>query len=167
MSLFTLGRGNNLNMPIDPAALTQSNTPTVGDTNTLITADTPKGVLGGSLAGIVGDNIAGKANPARPIGWVVNNAQGDPFDNSPAVASEMLVFHINPNGLMEIDIYETCLEGTATPLVYAVDDELYTSQNGLATNEAPGGNAVDTNIIGHVMRVPTATNPKMLVQSKL
>lgn len=168
MTLNTLGRGNNLQLSIATAALTQVNN-NLGDTNALITGDTPKGVLGGSIAGIRGDGIAGAADKThRPIGWILNNAQGDPFDNSPAVASEKLPFHVNPNGLIKIDIYELNLQGTATPLVYAVDDKLYCSRNGFATNETPtGGNAVGTEIVGYVTSVPTSTDLFMTLQSKL
>ena len=78
-------RGNNQSVDLDAAAFTQDNFPS-GRVNSTLSAETSKGVLGGSVAGISGNfEIAAASETATPVGWFLNDAVGNPFENSPAV----------------------------------------------------------------------------------
>lgn len=167
MALKVLYRGhNNTYCDLADAALTQQNwTPaTVNDT---LSSATKNGVLGGSLAGIRGPGIAGKADAThRPLGWFVNDAQSDPFDNSPAIASGKAVFISVPGSMFKINVYETHTEDGLSALTYSEGDVLYSSQNGLATKEVAGaGNNVGDIAVGIVIDVPTAEDPYLTVSS--
>ena len=172
MALKILYRShNNTYFDLDDAAFDQINYIPGTTNNDILSTDEYRGaigVLGGSIAGLAGAGLVGKAdNTKAPLGWYVNDAQGAPFDNSPTVASEKGVF-IHGDCMIQIDVYETHEEqATPTPLAaYAAGDILYTSVNGLATKEAPGGgNNVDTTPIGRVVDVPTSENPFLTILS--
>ena len=167
MALKVLYRGhNNTYCDLTDEALTQQNwNPTL--VNDTITSTTKNGVLGGSLAGIHGPALVGKADAThRPMGWFVNDAQGDPFDNSPAVASGKAVFISVPGSMFKINVYETHTEDGLTPLTYDAGDILYASVNGLATKEvAAAGNNVGDVAVGVVIDVPTADNAFLTISS--
>lgn len=169
MALKILNRGNN-NTYADlvEEAFTQINYLEGTTVNDTLDATSPRGVLGGSLAGIHGAGLVGKADADhRVVGWFVNNAEGDPFDNAPAVASNKGVF-IRQLPMIQIDVYETHLQDGTDELTYAAGDLLYTSTNGFATNEAPDvGNDVDSTVVGIVLDVPTAENPFMTILSQI
>ena len=65
-----------------------------------------------------------------PIGLFVNNAAGNPFENSPAVASNKVAIAAK-FASVEVDVYED--------VVFAVSDKLYASANSFLTNVEPGG----------------------------
>ena len=113
----------------------------------------PIGVLGGSVAAVkVGDTKNYTVYPAdgtsayKAIGLFVNNAFGNPFDNSPAVASNKIAI-AQKLASVEVDVYE---EGE-----YAIGDKLYASTNGYLTKTA----GADTTVIGVVTKVPSASDP--------
>lgn len=166
--LEIMTRGNNQSVDLDATAFTQDNFPS-GRVNSTLSVESPKGCLGGSVAGISGNaEIAAADETKTPVGWFLNNAVGNPYENSPAVASGKGVYYTLPGGLIRIDVYETHTEDGLTALTYAAQDVLYTSKWGLATKEAPGvGNDVDDAVIGIVLSVPTASDPFMTVISKL
>lgn len=120
--------------------------------NTTLSVDTPKGVLGGSVAAASGDSyIAVPCDKAlMPLGLFVNDAAGAAFDNAPAVASNKIAIC---KGLasVEVDVYETRNAANNADLVYAVGEKLYSSDNGLLTNEVSTSQVV----IGICTKVPT------------
>lgn len=166
--LDVMTRGNNQSVDLDATAFTQDNFPS-GRVNNTLSVETSKGVLGGSVAGISGNaEIAAASETNTPVGWYLNDAVGNPYENSPAVASGKGVYYTLPGGLIRIDVYETHLEDGSAALTYAAKDKLYTSKWGMATNEAPGvGNDVGQEVIGIVLSIPTATDPFMTVISQL
>jgi hypothetical protein len=126
---------------------TQSNPAVVtaaGTVSTTLPVNVKKGVLGGSVAFLrpdVGSNVVGGAVVdgggdfyvgTRPLGLFINDAVGNAYENTPAVASGKDPFL--RGGSCGVKIYETQNLSTGADLVYAVGDFLYASQNGLLTN---------------------------------
>ena len=109
----------------------------------------PFGVLGGTVAALK-DGADYTVVPAdgtnQPIGLFVNNAAGNPFDNSPAVASNKIAI-AQKMASVEVDIY--------ADVTFKIGDKLYADENGYLTNVA-GSN--DT-VIGIVTKLPTTSNP--------
>ena len=132
---------------------TQSN-PNVVTTTSAISSTIPtsvkKGVLGGSVAFIRPDqtipNAIGGAvlvssayvARTRPVGLFINDALGNAYENTPAVASGKCPFL--RGGAVGVKIYETAVQTTlgsgvvGTGLSYNVGDILYASVNGYLTN---------------------------------
>ena len=161
------------------AGLTQDNR--VGNAqkvgNTQLTAATPKGILAGSIVAVAGDGIigpcAGDSTLAADmaVGIAVNNALGNPYESSSAVASNKVVYAHGTGTVIRTDIYEILSKGSAT-VVYTAGDLMYSSQNGLLINAAY---MTDTSsivnrqstLIGILLQKPTATDPYMVVQLRV
>ena len=125
---------------------TQSNPALVTDpakVSTTLPVNVKKGVLGGSVAFIrpdMGSNVVGGAVEVggntvagtRPLGLFINDAVGNAYENTPAVASGKDPFL--RGGSCGVKIYETQNLSTGADLVYAPGDFLYASLNGLLTN---------------------------------
>ena len=82
----------------------------------------------------------------KAIGLFVNNAFGNPFDNSPAVASNKIAI-AQKLASVEVDVYEDD--------EFAIGDKLYASTNGYLTKTA----GADATVIGVVTKVPSASDP--------
>jgi hypothetical protein len=171
---------------------------TLSAKSTTIPASVKRGVLGGSVAfgrpdqgqGVVGGPVLnGSAFIAktRPLGLFVNDAIGNGFENSPAVASGK-----NPylrGGTVADRLYETAVQTTTgsgtvgTALVWAVGDFVYGSVNGYLTNRwqdsyeaqwinvatsgsGASGVATEPDIrrLGVVTAVPDSTSSELVVQ---
>jgi hypothetical protein len=139
---------------LDKTCFTKTNTTLVNANKVYpnIAADVevaPTGVLGGTVAALK-DGASYTVVPAdgtnQPIGLFVNNAFGNPFDNSPAVASGKIAI-AQKLASVEVDIYED--------EEFAIGDKLYASANGYLTKTA-GSNAT---VIGIVTKLPTAADP--------
>lgn len=127
---------------------TQSNPPVVtaaANVSTTLPVNVKKGVLGGSVAFLrpdVGSNVVGGATldgggdyiaGTRPLGLFINDAVGNAYENTPAVASGKDPFL--RGGSCGVKIYETQQQvGGFADLSYNVGDFLYASVNGLLTN---------------------------------
>jgi hypothetical protein len=122
---------------------TQSNPSVVGGahTSTTLPVNVKKGVLGGSVAflrpdvgsNVVGGAASGYAVGTRPLGLFINDAVGNAYENTPAVASGKDPFL--RGGSCGVKIYETQQQiGGSGALTYHVGDFLYASVNGLLTN---------------------------------
>lgn len=144
-------------------AFTRQNYGAVGMTSARITADTPDGALGGMVANY-SDNyetdICGAQTQA--VGIYLNDAAGEPFENTPAVASGKVTM-LTSMGSYETDIYETRNEANAEDLVYAAGDLLYCSKNGLITKDS----ASNSYVVGVVAKAPTATDPWLGFNAKV
>lgn len=129
--------------------LTQSNPSVVtaaANVSTTLPVNVKKGVLGGSVAflrpDVTGGNVVGGATldgqsnyivNTRPVGLFINDAVGNAYENTPAVASGKDSFL--RGGSVGVKIYETQIQvGANTDLTYSVGDFLYASVNGLLTN---------------------------------
>ena len=144
-------------------AFTQANPPTVTGASTVSTtlASISKvGVLGGSVAMSrpdVGNNYHGGPNSAsyaagcKPLGIYLNDALGNPFENTPGVASGRGAYVHGNGSCVGLSVYETqtlisftqqaVLGSPASvtsgdALTYNVGDFVYASANGLITNVA-------------------------------
>jgi len=112
--------------------------------STTLPVTVKRGVLGGSVAFTrpdVGSNTIGGAvlvaaayvAKTRPLGFFINDAIGNAYENTPAVASGKCP--VLRGGAAGFKIYETQQQiGGSTALTYAVGDFLYASVNGLLTN---------------------------------
>jgi hypothetical protein len=112
--------------------------------STTIPTNVKKGVLGGSVAFTrpdVGANTVGGAVQVggnyvagtRPLGLFLNDAVGNAFENTPAVASGKCPYL--EGGAVGTKLYETQRQiGGNTALTYAIGDRLYASVNGYLTN---------------------------------
>ncbi len=109
----------------------------------------PFGVLGGTVAALkegADYTVVPSDGTNRPIGLFVNNAAGNPFDNSPAVASNKIAI-AQKMASVEVDIY--------ADVTFAVGDKLYSDANGYLTNVA----STEGTVIGICTKVPTTANP--------
>jgi len=133
-------------------AFTQDNPNVVTTTaavSTTLPANVKKGVLGGSVAFTrpdIGQNTVGGAVlvaaafvvNTRPLGLFINDALGNSYENTPAVASGKGPYL--RGGAVGLKVYETQAQTTNSgaavgdPLTYAVGDKLYASVNGYITN---------------------------------
>lgn len=170
---------------------TQSNPPVVETTVAVSTTLGNKlGVLGGSVAFTrvdVGSNTVGgpvlvdsEYVNLRPMGLFINDALGNAFENTPAVASGKAPYI--RGGSVGLKIYETQVQTTTgggtvgDDLTYAVGDKLYASVNGLLTNRwedsyeaqyinQEGGTAIEPDVtcMGIVLAPGSTTSIEMFI----
>jgi hypothetical protein len=158
--------------------LTQDNV--TGKTSTRVGASTPKGILAGSIVCTAGE---GKIGPAAGgtygdsttfdpiVGIAVNNAVGNPYESSSAVASGKVVYAHGTGTVISTDLYETQeVVSTGTALTYTYGQRLYCSANGLLTNAQ--GLAVKNvvgaqTVVGILLQKPTTAAPYMVVQLRI
>ena len=129
------------------------------NTNTTLSINTPKGVLGGSVAGISAGNdytAVPCTKDLMPIGIFANDAAGAAFENSPAVASGKVTV-IKGQASLEVDVYETRNAADSADLTYVTGQKLYSSAQGFLTNEV----STDGTIIGIVTKIPTTASPTL------
>jgi hypothetical protein len=165
----SLGKLNN-------SAFTKSNSSgnlQLANNTTLLPYRDIAGVLGGSVAAAVGSDIIGPAGAAASndavVGIFMNNAAGNPFENSPAAASGICPY-VSGMGVYEVDIFETC-DVSGNPIsLPQVGDKLYSSQNGLLTTAAglAGGTVPNgATLIGIVTSAPTGSNMIMKFELRI
>jgi hypothetical protein len=159
------------------AGLTQNNR--VGNAqkvgNARLNASTPLGILAGSIVAVAGDGLIGPcagdstATFDKAVGVAVNNAVGNPFESSSAVASGKVVYAHGTGTVLRTDIYETKETDGATDIVYTAGDKLYSSQNGLFTNLSGLDNTALTysTLIGICLSAPSASDSYMAVQLRI
>jgi hypothetical protein len=162
---------------ITAAGLTQNNR--VGNVqkanNARLNASTPLGILAGSVVAVAGDYsigpCAGDSSTVfdMAVGIAINNAVGNPYESSSAVASGKAVYAHGTGTVFTTDIYETKQTDGTTNVVYTAGDKLYASQNGLLTNAdglASTVSATNT-LIGILLKAPDASDPYMAVQMRI
>jgi hypothetical protein len=168
------------------ADLTQDNVngPTTNvqaQANTRTDNNTNKGILAGSVVATAGEGTIGPAitdgtNFDKVVGIAVNDAVGNPYESSSAVASQKIVYMHGTGTVFKTDIYETYQANGTTALVYAYGDLLYASQNGLLTKREgllPAGSGplvvpVKMTCVGIVLTAPSADNSYyMTVQMRI
>jgi hypothetical protein len=163
MALTILIRTQLNSIPVlSPACYTKQNFPSAV-TNSTLSVNTPRGVLGGSVAGMDvaasapegGDYVAVPCTDAlMPIGLFVNDAAGAAFENAPAVASGKVAV-IKGMASVEVDVYETNDGAPGNPIAYAVGRYLYSSAQGLLTI------AQGAAVVGVVTKIPTTASPTL------
>jgi len=162
---------------ITSAGLTQNNR--VGNdqkaNNTRLNANTNAGILAGSVVAVAGDGLIGpcagdsSSTFDKAVGLAVNDALGNAYESSSAVASERVAYCHGTGTMFRTDIYETKgTDGTAA-VAYTAGDKLYASQNGLLTNVSgmDNTNLTYSTLIGIVLKAPSATDAYMTVQMRI
>jgi len=132
-------------------------------TNDRLGVDTPRGCLGGMVATISGADMTVNISTAatEPDYMFYNDAAGGAYENAPSVASgKIALLPINNGDVVLVDVYETRNLADAADLTYVVGDLLYSSANGLLTNE----NEDTTTVVGKVVQVPTTDDPRLGVK---
>ena len=132
--------------------------------NSTMSADTPKGVLAGSVAALgAADWEADQCLHTKlPIGLFSGQSEGNPFENSPASASGKVGIYL-AGGLFLVYVFETNgAQAAYTDLLasWAVGTLVYCSPYGLLTRELPSAQAVPgtDNVIGVTTLVPTSAS---------
>jgi hypothetical protein len=157
----------NTLMNLTDADLTQVNYSTAVPqqlANTRLSANTPKGLLAGSvvMAGTVAGTVVACDASHQPLGVVINNAVGYPFESSSGVASGKCPYLHGSGTVFTTDLYETAEVGGAALIIpYAAGVLLYSSVNGLITTVA------GTLAIGVCLIAPSASDPFMVVQMRI
>jgi len=137
--------------------------------NTRLSANTPKGLLAGSIvsasatAGAVEKCIGGGRPGNYPLGIVINNAVGYPFESSSGVASGKCPYLHGAGTVFSTDLYET-FNQSSVALTYAAGDSLYCSRNGLLENSDETSNTI---VVGIVLIAPSTSDPFMVVQLRI
>jgi len=141
--------------------------------NTELNSSTNNGILAGSVVALVGSALIGPAsgdstNYDKVVGVAVNDAVGNPFESSSAVASQKVVYMHGTGTMFRTDIYETFESDGTTAVTYNYGDMLYASQNGLITNasglKVPNVIGKQTQV-GILIETPTpGTDPFMTIQ---
>lgn len=164
MALSILIRGQLNSIPVlSDACFTKQNYGV--NTNTTLSVNTPRGVLGGSIAAVSPglDYTVVPCNLVlQPVGLFVNDAAGAAFENSPAVASGKVAV-MKAMASVEVDVYETRNAANTGDITYVVGDELYSSDQGLLTNEI----STSTVIIGICTKAPSTTSPTMGLDERI
>jgi|GEM_PF-7075804 len=142
--------------------------------NTRWTADAPSlGILAGSVVATAGDGLIGPCTGGsdstadKAVGVAINDALGQAYESSSAVASERVVYCHGSGTVFRTDIYETKgTDGTA-PVAYAAGDFVYASQNGLLTNSGGVASITKSTLVGIVLKAPSGADPYMTVQMRI
>jgi len=185
-------------------SFTQSNpsSPNADTANTSTTWDNQTnstGVIGGSVAFTrpdVGSNYIGgpgydgaaavtEAGANLPLGLFINDAVGNPYENTPGIASGKGPY-VCSGGTYKVDLYETIAINTGTlsdgtavnaddTLTYTAGLKLYASENGILTcvpedcyEDVHGGfTAATSTIIGIVLQAPTSADAFMVLDLRI
>lgn len=158
LRILYVGHRNTFASKLTDDGFTQTNPPVVTANKSATLSATPKyGVLSASVAltrpdagnGFIGGAIA--AAPAegncRPLGLFINDAAGNPFENSPGPASGLGPY-VSGQGTYGLAVYETKHLGTGADLEWKVGDRVYCSRNGYVTNLIDVANALEAAHIG-------------------
>jgi len=164
MALTILIRGQLNSIPVlSDACFTKQNYGV--NTNTTLSVNTPRGVLGGSVAAVSAGldyTVVPMTTSLQPVGLFVNDAAGAAFENSPAVASGKVAV-MKAMASVEVDVYETRNAANGADLSYAVGDLLYGSAQGLLTKETTASSVV----IGVVTKAPSTSSPTLGLDMRL
>ena len=178
LRILYVGHRNTFAAELTTDGFTQTNPPIVAAAaaKSATLSTTPKyGVLGGSVAftrpdagnGFVGGPLA--AAPAdgalAPLGLFINDAVGNPYENTPGPASGKGPY-VSSQGTIGVQLYETQNLDTNADLTYAAGDALVASLNGYVTNVDDQVNGVESafaaadgsgTVLGIVKIAPDAT----------
>ena len=150
MSLIIDNRGkNNALFILAGVCFTKQNPAEVAGSNA------PYGVLGGSVAALSGERdfeVVPGDGTKLAVGLFLNNAEGDAFENAPAVASGKVTV-IHDNASVRVDIY-------AAGVTFAVGDKLYSDANGYLTNVE----STNKQVIGICTKAPSASDPFLALE---
>jgi hypothetical protein len=137
--------------------------------NTVITPDTPKGVLGAMVASMSNNWESSNANYNQvPLGLYAKNSEGNAWENTPAIASGVVGIYMN-GGTFLCYLFET--HDVASPYApktlataYAPGTLLYCSPYSLMGPDKPsnngGGGGIDI-AVALAAKTPTAVDREL------
>jgi hypothetical protein len=167
-------------------AFTQANPPVVTTTanvSTTLAGITKKGVLGSSVAftrpdagngfhggpvKVGGSYVVGQ----KPLGVFINDSLGNPFENTPGVASGRGPY-VCGMATIGLTLYETQHQKTGSAAIsYTVGEKVYASVNGLMTNVVEDGyednaSAGTNTLMGIVKVAPDANNSLLVIDLRV
>lgn len=144
--------------------------------NSRLNSNTNVGILAGSVVAVAGNGTigacAGDSSSVydKAVGIAVNDAVGNAYESSSAVASGRCVYLHGSGAVFKTDIYETVATDGTTAVTYTAGDKLYPSQNGLITNSSGMANTPDANYntnVGILLSAPTVSDAYMTVQMRI
>ena len=172
-------------------AFTQANPPVVitsVNKSATLTNINKVGVLGGSVAFTRPDQVGGNGyhggpvtstNPTylpglKPLGIFLNDAIGNPFENTPGPASGKGPYVCGSGSTVGVSIYETQHQKTGHATIqYTTGDPIYASLNGLLTNvledsyENNCSGAPAPTVIGICKVAPDANNNLLVIDLRI
>ncbi len=183
--LFHMGTRNSVGV-LTADAFTQANPPVVTTTanvSTTLAGITKKGVLGSSVAftrpdagngfhggpvKVGGSYVVGQ----KPLGVFINDSLGNPFENTPGVASGRGPY-VCGMATIGLTLYETQHQKTGSAAIsYTVGEKVYASVNGLMTNVVEDGyednaSAGTNTLMGIVKVAPDANNSLLVIDLRV
>jgi len=171
---------------LNPALIT-----TAGAKSSTLAGITKVGVLGGSIAftrptgnnlvggtpgtpGALITNLTNIVTGARPLGFFINDAVGNAYENTPGPASGKGPYVCGSGSTLGLTIYETVSQADGTtPISWAVGDLVYASVNGLATNlphesyEYVASSSSVLTVVGVVKAVQTSDTPMLVIDLRI
>lgn len=171
---FHIGYRNSMAL-LASDGFTQSNPIVATGPSTTLAGITSVGVLGSSIAftrSDAGNGFVGgpPASGEVPLGIFINDAIGNPFENTPGVASGRAPYYAGM-GCFGLSLWETQNINSAAALVYSVGDRLFASKNGLVTNVLADNNLHETaalaTLIGVIKVAPDADNSLMVIDLRI
>ena len=164
MALTILIRGQLNSIPVlSDSCFTKANYGV--NTNTTLSVNTPRGVLGGSIAAASAGldyTVVPMSTGLMPVGLFVNDAAGAAFENAPAVASGKIAV-MKAMASVEVDVYETRNAADSADLTYAVGEYLYGSAQGFLTNQTTASAIV----VGVVTKAPSTASPTLGLDERI
>lgn len=191
VQLLHAGLRNSVGL-LTPDAFTQANPPIVTTTaykSSTLASISKVGVLGSTIAFTrpdVGNNYMGGpiliaaayVAGQKPLGIFLNDALGNPYENTPGVASGRGPY-VCGYGCVALSLYETKVQlgGSAgNAITYAVGDKLFAGPNGLVTNvladayeyNVPAQNDIKyVTTIGIVKAIPDANSALLVIDLRV
>ena len=180
---FHIGFRNSVGV-LAPDAFTQANPPVVTtNVSSALAGISAVGVLGGTVAftrpdagnGFIGGPVTGTADDTllRPLGFFINDAIGNAFENTPGVASGRGPY-FSGQGCFGLSLWETEDLAGGGALTWSVGNKVFASRNGLATNVADANNtyemqagAAAPTLLGVVKIAPDADNSLLVIDLRV
>ena len=176
---FHIGVRNSVGM-LAPDAFTLAYPIVATGPSTTLTGVSQVGVLGGMVAftrpdagnGFIGGPKVALSAKIKPIGLLINDANGNGYENTPGVASNRAPY-FSAMGCYGVALYETHNISTAVALVWSAGDVVYASKNGLLTNVSADNNTYEQaadgakTIMGVVKVAPDADNSLLVVDLRV
>jgi len=185
VQLFHMGTRNSVGV-LTADAFTQANPPiviTTANVSSTLAGISKKGVLGSTCAftrpdagnGFHGGPVLvalAYQTGQKPLGIFINDSLGNPFENTPGVASGRGPY-ICGMATVGLSLYETRHQKTGSAAItYAVGDKVFAGVNGLVTNVVEDGyedNAAATTntVLGIVKVAPDANNSLLVIDLRV
>jgi hypothetical protein len=128
----------------------------------------------GTAAALIGTPPTNLVTGARPLGFFINDAVGNAYENTPGPASGKGPYICGSGSTVGLTIYETVSQANSSnPISWAVGDLVYASINGLATNlvaesyEYVAGSTTTATVLGVVKAVQNSDTPMLVIDLRI